>query len=70
MNRVYLSISDPQRLTMPEWGARRVVNILMGKGVDPHEFATAYTNRTVELGYAPSLIMSAKEFLGKKLEVV
>lgn len=41
------------------------VKWLRDKGVDVHEFATQYVDRTVMLGYPPDLGMCAREFVSQ-----
>lgn len=56
-------VSDPQRLTMPENFVHGYVHYLRRHGVDPHEFATEYVERTEQLGYAPDLTIAVREFV-------
>lgn len=58
-----MEVSDPQRLTMSDNFVRGMAHWVANKGLDPHEFATAYVNRTSELGYAPDLRMMAESFV-------
>lgn len=66
-NYVDLSVSSPQRPFIQESAVKFVVRHLVKFNLDPHEFATAYTNRTVLLGYAPNLVESLREFKARKL---
>ncbi len=58
-----LTVSDPQRLTMSDFLVPGVVKWVRDKGLDVHEFSTAFVNRTAELGYAPDIKMAAEEFV-------
>ncbi len=58
-----LTVSDPQRFTMPDNYVRGFVHWVTNLGHDPHEFSTAYVNRTAELGYAPDIKLAAEEFV-------
>jgi len=61
-----LTVSDPQRLTMPENFVHGYVHYLRRHGVDPHAFATAYVERTERLGYAPDLTIAVREFIDRR----
>lgn len=59
-----LSVSDPQpRFDVDKLSVHKYVMWLRNKGLDVHEFATSYVNRTAELGYAPNLDLSVQEFM-------
>lgn len=62
-----MTVSDPQRLTVQDSTVKGVVNYLSSHGLDPHEFATSFVNRTATLGYAPNILMCLKEFLTEKV---
>lgn len=63
-----LSVSDPQPLYgATELTVRGYVKWLRDKGIDAHEFAKSYVDRTEQLGYAPSLAESVHEFVGARL---
>lgn len=62
-----LTVSDPQRLTMPENFVDGYVHYLRSHGADPHAFATAYMNRTEQLGYAPDLSVAVHEFINREV---
>jgi hypothetical protein len=59
---ITVDVSDPQRLAMPDNYVHGFVHWLRNLGVDPHEFAYSYVQRTDELGYAPDLAMAVREF--------
>lgn len=62
-----LTISEPQvAYEVDKLKIHRHLMWLRNRGMDVHEFATSYVNRTVELGYAPDLEMSASEFAFEK----
>lgn len=56
-------VSDPQRLTIPDNFTRGISMWVTDQGADPHEFSEAYIRRTLELGYAPDLVMCAERFV-------
>lgn len=58
-----MQVSDPQRLTMPDNYAAGFVDWIVRKGLDPHEFSTAYVERTEQLGYPPDLHLCAQMFV-------
>lgn len=58
-----ISVSDPQPSWTSDLTVKGYVKLLRDKGIDVHEFATSYVNRTVQLGYAPNLHMSVQEFV-------
>lgn len=58
-----LRVSDPQRLTIQEITVRGFIHHLTSRGLDPHEFATEYAERTEALGYPPSIAQSVKQFM-------
>jgi hypothetical protein len=62
-----MQVSEPQRLTMPENFVRGFAHWVANKGVDPHEFAKSYVDRTVQLGYAPDLKQAAQEFVSERI---
>lgn len=61
-----ITISEPQRLTITPRLIARNVQRLRSFGMDVHEFATAYVDRTELLGYPPDLLKSATEFIEKR----
>jgi hypothetical protein len=62
-----LLISDPQPRWIPELTVKGYVKWLRDRGMDVHEFATAYANRTDLLGYPPDLAESVREFYSAKV---
>jgi hypothetical protein len=62
-----MTVADPQRLTVHDSTVRAVVNYVTSRGLDPHEFATSFVNRTATLGYPPNIMMCLKEFLKEKV---
>jgi hypothetical protein len=62
-----MMVSEPQRLTMSENFVRGLAHWVANKGVDPHEFAKSYVDRTVQLGYAPDLKVAAQEFVSERI---
>lgn len=62
-----ITVSDPQRLTMPEVSVYGWVEWLRQADVDVHEFAKEYVDRTAQLGYAPDLHMSAVQFVEERM---
>lgn len=62
-----LMVSDPQPVyAVTELTIKGYAKWLRDRGYDVHEFATAYVERTVELGYPPSLADSVNEFAKDK----
>lgn len=61
-----ITVSEPQRLSFSDYYVPGFVSWLRNKGVDVHEFATAYVERTSQLGYAPDLKVSAEEFVKER----
>lgn len=59
-----LTVSDEQRLTIPDNFTRGISMWITQKGKDAHEFAKAYVDRTEMLGYPPDLVMCAQQFVG------
>jgi hypothetical protein len=63
-----LSVSEPQPLHgATELAVRGYVKWLRDKGVDVHEFAKSYVDRTEQLGYPPALSQCIHEFVGARL---
>lgn len=58
-----MQVSDPQRLTIPNIYVEGFVAWLRQRGLDAHEFAKSYVDRTEQLGYAPDLKLAAEEFV-------
>lgn len=58
-----LKVSDFQVPWMSGIFVHGHVKSLRDRGLDVHEFATEYVNRTEQLGYAPDLAMSVREFM-------
>lgn len=62
-----ITVSDPQRLAIPDNYVQGYVSVLRSWGFDAHEFATEYVKRTDQLGYAPDLKMAVREFVKERL---
>lgn len=62
-----ITVSDPQRLAIPDNYVHGYVAVLRSWGFDAHEFATEYVHRTAQLGYAPDLKMAVKEFVKERV---
>jgi hypothetical protein len=59
-----LKVSDPQPIfAVTELTVKGYVKWLRDRGIDVHEFAKSYVDRTEQLGYPPSLADSVQEFV-------
>lgn len=59
-----LSVSDPQPMfAVTDLTVKGYVKWLRDRGVDVHEFAKSYVDRTEQLGYPPNLGDAVHEFV-------